>query len=50
MKTIFLDAEGLDNLILDDLKSECDSFELFSSTDQDLSELTKNPARGIQSP
>ncbi len=35
MKTVFLDAEGLDNLILDDLKNECDSFELFSSTDAD---------------
>ena len=35
MKTVFLDAEGLDNLILDDLKNECDSFELFSSTAAD---------------
>ena len=38
MKTVFLDAEGLDNLILDDLKSECDSFELFSSTAADKTE------------
>ncbi len=35
MKTVFLDAEGLDSLVLDDLKIKCNSFELFSSTGPD---------------